>query len=105
MGQPFQAAARLESLTYVAVVAIVSPIPAHEYPGIAQADSGRNHAKQGLTEFDSLTILDQDLGDRSRDARRDIGKTFIASMMQTIVSGWTTEPTETNGGASGALEA
>ena len=30
-------------------------------------------------------------------------KTFMASMMQTVVSGWTTEPTETNGGESGAL--
>ena len=30
-------------------------------------------------------------------------KTFIASMMQTVVPGWTTEPTVTNGGASGAL--
>src|SRR3954453_20362718 len=32
-------------------------------------------------------------------------KTFIASMTQTVVSGRTAEPTETNGGASGALEA
>ncbi len=32
-------------------------------------------------------------------------KTFIASIMQTIESAWTTDPTETKGGTSGALEA
>src|SRR5689334_15275114 len=36
--------------------------------------SRRGDAEQGLAELDRLAVLDQDLGDRARDAGRDLGE-------------------------------
>ena len=69
------------------------------------AGSVRIHAEQGLAELDRLAVLDQDLDDRSRDSGRDVGEDFHRLDDADGRVGRTTEPTVTNGGASGELEA
>ena len=80
-----------------------SGVPADRQPaGASQAGMTRNRGWPNSTGWPFLTRISVIVPETP--AGMSV-KTFMASMTQTVVSGRTAEPTETNGGASGALEA
>ena len=71
-----------------------------------EPSSGRDDAKQRLIKLDRLPVLDQDLGDRARNAGRDIGEDLHGlDDAHGALGRERPNPTVTNGGESGALEA